>query len=80
MTITAEMIPQTDPLQIADRCDQCGAQAFVRVVFRRNKDLLFCGHHYSKHEPALMTSYPYAVVYDERRRINQKPSLSANAD
>ncbi|WP_344866989.1 DUF7455 domain-containing protein [Planomonospora alba] len=80
MTITAEMIPQTDPLRISDRCDQCGAQAFVRVIFRRNRDLLFCGHHYGRHERVLTTEYPYVAVYDERRRINQKPSLSANAD
>ncbi|MFC4058818.1 hypothetical protein ACFOWE_10965 [Planomonospora corallina] len=80
MTITAEMIPQTDPLKISDRCDQCGAQAFVRVIFRRNQDLLFCGHHYGRHESALTARHPYVAVYDERRRINHKPSLSANAD
>ncbi|GIH97397.1 hypothetical protein ACFFMN_22735 [Planobispora siamensis] len=80
MTITAERVLQGDPLKIADRCDQCGAQAFVRVVFGRNRDLLFCGHHYQRHEPVLMARHPYVNVVDERHRINQKPSLSANAE
>ena len=31
-------------LTAADRCDRCGAQAYVRVVLAAG-DLLFCGHH-----------------------------------
>lgn len=41
------------PLKIADRCDQCGAQAFVRVTLSTG-ELLFCGHHGNEHEPALV--------------------------
>lgn len=29
----------------ADRCDRCGAQAFVRAVLPGGGDLLFCAHH-----------------------------------
>lgn len=32
-------------LAVMDRCDVCGAQAYVRAVFESGKDLLFCGHH-----------------------------------
>lgn len=34
-------------LKVADRCDRCGAQAFV-MVKGFTGDLLFCGHHYDK--------------------------------
>ena len=38
----------TEPLTLADRCDCCGSQAFVRASFMEG-ELLFCQHHYSKH-------------------------------
>lgn len=60
----------------SDRCDQCGAQAFVRVVHPSmeawhgvlNRDLLFCGHHY---EAATKTGkLDDWSVLDERAKIN----------
>ena len=36
-------------LSITDRCDRCNAQAYVRVVLPGGTDLLFCGHHWSRH-------------------------------
>ncbi|MCL1897819.1 MAG: hypothetical protein FWG16_03230 [Micrococcales bacterium] len=39
MTLT-----QTDRLSPADRCDRCGAQAYIRAVMQSG-DLLFCAHH-----------------------------------
>jgi hypothetical protein len=66
------------PLTLQDRCDSCGAQAFVAVTMATGSDLLFCGHHYRKHETALAAQG--VVVHDERDRINAKPSVSANAD
>ncbi len=35
-----------------DRCDRCGAAAFVRVVLPHG-ELLFCRHHYTKHGQSL---------------------------
>jgi hypothetical protein len=32
------------PFSAADRCDRCGAQAFVRAVLPSG-DLMFCAHH-----------------------------------
>lgn len=38
-----------------DRCDRCGAQAYVKVQFTpaTATELLFCGHHFADHEQAL---------------------------
>ena len=39
-------------LTTVDRCDRCGAQAYVRVVLGASGgELLFCGHHARAVEP-----------------------------
>ena len=43
----------TAPLTALDRCDRCGAQAYVRVTLAAGGDLLFCGHHFREHEARL---------------------------
>lgn len=54
-------------LTTADRCDRCGAQAFVRVELASGTDLLFCGHHGRQHETRLRE---IAVEYrDESDRL-----------
>lgn len=40
-------------LTAADRCDRCGAQAYVRVELANGAALQFCGHHWGTHEAAL---------------------------
>jgi hypothetical protein len=40
-------------LSAADRCDRCGARAYIRVVLPGGADLLFCGHHGRAHHDAL---------------------------
>lgn len=40
------------PLNALDRCDSCGAQAYVRALLG-GSELLFCAHHGRKHEPKL---------------------------
>ncbi|GAA1349185.1 DUF7455 domain-containing protein [Falsarthrobacter nasiphocae] len=32
-------------LTAKDRCDRCGAQAYVRAVLSSGGELLFCAHH-----------------------------------
>jgi hypothetical protein len=39
-------------LTAADRCDACGAQAYVRVTLKSG-ELLFCAHHARKHAEKL---------------------------
>ena len=41
------------PMNSLDRCDGCGAQAYVRVLLRPRQELLFCAHHYRQHAAAL---------------------------
>jgi hypothetical protein len=69
----------TAELTRRDRCDRCGAQAFVRATIPAadGMELLFCGHHFRKNELQLLAAG--ATVQDERHRINEQPSVSANA-
>ncbi len=43
----------TETLTAADRCDRCGARAYIRVMLPSGGELLFCGHHGRAHQPAL---------------------------
>jgi hypothetical protein len=49
-----ELDPHDHQLTAADRCDSCGAQAYVRVVVN-NSELLFCAHHGKKYQEKLST-------------------------
>ncbi|MFT4084800.1 MAG: hypothetical protein QM638_19650 [Nocardioides sp.] len=40
-------------LTAADRCDRCGAQAYLRVELQSGGELLFCAHHAREHGDAL---------------------------
>lgn len=54
------------PITGLERCDSCGAQAYVRVMLN-DSELLFCGHHAKKHEEKLR---PMADVWhDETSRL-----------
>ncbi len=43
--MTDQLILETTPLNAVDRCDRCGAQAYVRAVLLSGGELMFCGHH-----------------------------------
>ena len=58
-------------LSATDRCDRCYAQAYVRVVLPGGADLLFCGHHWSRHELVLRPQA--AAVVDETHRLSTVP-------
>ena len=57
-----------DPtLTAIDRCDHCGAQAYLRVFLRSGGELLFCAHHASRFRETLQ---PQAVDWhDESSRL-----------
>lgn len=59
---------QQRPLTTADRCDACGAQAYVRVVLGSG-ELLFCAHHGRKNATALEKVALF--VQDESARLHQ---------
>lgn len=56
----------TSPLTASDRCDYCGAAAYVRVLLN-GSELLFCGHHASEYEVKLRAICD--AWHDERDRI-----------
>lgn len=63
---------KTKQLNAQDRCDSCGAQAYVWVNGLQG-DLLFCGHHYNKimNDPvgySKMINFAIEVI-DERDSI-----------
>ena len=69
---TATMSTTTAELTRQDRCDRCGAQAYVRATIPNagGTALLFCGHHFRKHELALISAG--AEILDERHRIDEE--------
>ena len=68
MTVTLTQTDARPALSAADRCDRCGAQAYVRVVLAGGGELLFCRHHYTEHEAKLRGVA--IAVDDERESIN----------
>jgi hypothetical protein len=75
MAMTTTMLTPT--LTLDDRCDLCGAQAFIRAVFIAG-DLTFCGHHGRK--LLLPLQRDALLVEDVTQLINARPSPSANSD
>ena len=66
----------TTPLTVADRCDRCGAQAYVRVTLPVG-ELLFCAHHSREHAAA---STEIAVeIQDESDRLLEEHGAGAGA-
>jgi hypothetical protein len=54
-------------LTAEDRCDRCGAQAWIKVG-KSEQELIFCAHHYTTHEYELATS-EWVVIIDARDRM-----------
>jgi len=63
------------PLTANDRCDRCGAQAYVRVILLSGAELLFCAHHAREHESRLREVA--ASYYDETERLDTTPATAA---
>lgn len=57
-----------------DRCDRCGAQAYA-VALKDNLDLLFCNHHFTKHQDVLEEQG--FVIIDQTYRLHQSVSATA---
>ena len=59
-------------LTASDRCDRCGAQAYIRARLVSGGELLFCAHHGRQHLPALMSK---AIdIHDESDRLHDTPT------
>lgn len=58
----------------SDRCDRCGAQAFVRAVYEAS-DLMFCAHHAREYRQRLSATAIF--LEDESEKINVAASPAA---
>lgn len=67
MATAVETTPQE--IQVQDRCDACGAQAFIKAVLPSGGELLFCAHHGRKHNDQLVDMD--AAITDETDRLDQ---------
>ena len=65
-------------LTAADRCDRCGAQAYVRVELPGGSELLFCAHHGRQHGDRLRQVA--LAIHDETGRLEQTPATAANTE
>lgn len=66
-------------LTVADRCDRCDAQAWLKTIDRAGLDLLWCAHHGRAHLPAF-PDQGLEVVVDEREYLRAAPNPSEDAD
>lgn len=68
--MTENIVLDSTPLNALDRCDRCGAQAYVRAVMANGFELLFCGHHAKKYQEGLTNSA--TRIQDETDRITEE--------
>jgi hypothetical protein len=61
-------------LTASDRCDRCGARAYLRVVLPGGGELLFCAHHGRAHESALRAAD--AEILDESEVLVNTPTTA----
>jgi hypothetical protein len=73
--VTGTLAPAKQ-LTAADRCDRCGAQAYIRATLPIGGELLFCAHHGRQHIAVLRDKG--ANIQDESARLSDAPSTAAN--
>jgi hypothetical protein len=65
--MTEQVILESTPLNALDRCDRCGAQAYVRATLLSGGELLFCAHHGKEYAEKL--SVVAANIQDETAKL-----------
>ncbi|TNC32820.1 hypothetical protein [Mumia zhuanghuii] len=65
-------VAPTAALSAADRCDRCGAQAYVRAELANGFELLFCAHHARAHDAKLREVA--ATIHDESDKLSTSPA------
>ena len=73
-TTTPPAAADPAPLTAADRCDRCGAQAYVRVTLPSGSDLLFCAHHARRFDEPLRKVA--TQIHDETARLAKTPATA----
>ena len=66
------------PLTAEDRCDRCGAQAYLRVELVAGGELLFCAHHAREHGDKLKEIA--AHVLDETHKLAATPGSAPDGE
>ncbi len=66
---TATVERESYQLTALDRCDSCGAQAYIRVTIGES-ELLFCAHHGRRHQEKL--SAIATDWHDESSRLHEE--------
>ncbi|WP_424464010.1 DUF7455 domain-containing protein [Pseudoclavibacter helvolus] len=73
---TTALRTDSAPIAATDRCDACGAQAYVRVQLSAG-ELLFCAHHATRHEEKLRQQ---AVAWhDETSRLHGEKAAAGQS-
>ena len=72
MSMSEQVILEQTPLNAVDRCDRCGAQAYVRATLLNGGELLFCAHHAKEYSERLKTVV--ANIQDETSKLVETPS------
>ena len=76
--VTTAIAPQPAALTAGDRCDRCGAQAYLRVELQTGGELLFCAHHAREHGEKLREIA--AAVHDETHKLETPAAPAADRD
>jgi hypothetical protein len=66
------------PLTAADRCDRCGAQAYIRATLPSGGELLFCAHHGHAHETKLREVS--AEFQDDSAQLAATPHIAPDSE
>lgn len=76
--MTTAVAPAASALSAADRCDRCGAQAYLRVELQTGGELHFCAHHAREHGDKLRE---IAVsVQDETHKLEDTPAVAPDGE
>ena len=59
------------PLTAQDRCDRCGAQAYVRATLVTGGELMFCAHH-GKEYAEKLKAVAFAIQDESERLVESK--------
>ena len=72
--MTTATAPTQAVLTAGDRCDRCGAQAYLRVELQTGGELLFCAHHGHAHETKLRELA--AEIHDDSSQLVDTPATA----
>ncbi len=76
--MTTAVAPSTASLSAEDRCDRCGAQAYLRVELVSGGELLFCAHHAREHGDKLREVA--SAVHDETHKLQDTPATAPDGE